>query len=604
MKISTRIFFAYVVLSMLLGGATLAAGYYSLQTLVEGIVTEDVKLLAREIGLFMLPRGRIVPFDQLDDADRRALQEQVGRYVIRSDRVASLQIIGNDGTILVANDRKRIGGRLVGQELAEIHAANPSMKPVQDSGGGLYEITVPIMSGKDRLGTLRARIRPKHFTNWLDGPRQRFLAYFIALVVLITLSGVAVASVFTVPVRRLNRALIDIQKKHFRGATLQEEGDVAGALRAVSQMGEGIEAMARGARRQEMALTSLSRALDEGVAILDVTGRVVTANPAAAGILRAPAGLDPAAAVASVLEASADVGAIVQEALTSDGDVTGRDVQVALPEGRRAGVRLSAYVLRDPDRPAGVLLILRDLASIRTFEQDLQEASRLSVLARLTASVAHEIKNPLNSMVINMEVLRGILDSLPADVRTESERYVTVVTEEIYRLDEVIRDFLGLTNPSDLTTHPADVNVLVGKVVDLIRYEAHMSHVRIDLALGEDLPLVPAVPVRLTQAFLNVSLNAIQAMNGGGTLTIRTRREGDAICVDFEDTGPGIPFEIRDKIFDFHFTTKKVGTGLGLSITRLILEAQGGSIGFRSDPGKGSVFTIQLPVRAPVAMAS
>src|SRR4029453_4364729 len=130
MKISTRIFFAYVVLSMLLGVATLAAGYYSLQTLVEGIVTEGVKLLAREIGLFMLPRGRIVPFDQLDNADRRGLQEQVGRYVIRSDRVASLQIIANDGTIPVANDRKRVGGTIVGQELTEIHSAEPSMRPV------------------------------------------------------------------------------------------------------------------------------------------------------------------------------------------------------------------------------------------------------------------------------------------------------------------------------------------------------------------------------------------------------------------------------------------------------------------------------------------
>src|SRR5262245_47511500 len=295
MKISTRIFFAYVVLSIVLGGATLTAGYYSLQTLVEGIVTEDVKLQAREIGLFMLPRGRIVPFDELDSADRRALQEQVRRYVIRSDWVTSLQIIGNDGTILVANERKRVGGTLVGQELAEIHSTEPSMRRVEGPGGSLYEITVPIMSNKDRLGTLRARIRPKHFTNWLDAPRQRFLAYFIALVGLITVSGVVVASVFTVPVRRLNRALIDLQKKHFRGATLQEEGDVAGALRAVSQMGEGIEALARGARRQEMALTSLSRALDEGVAILDVTGRVVTANPAAAQILRAPADLDPAA---------------------------------------------------------------------------------------------------------------------------------------------------------------------------------------------------------------------------------------------------------------------------------------------------------------------
>src|SRR5206468_3897758 len=128
MKISTRIFSAYVGLSMLLGAATLTAGYYSLQTLVEGIVKEDVKLLAREIGLFMLPRTAYT-FAQMRDSDRRALQEQIHFYVIRSERVESLQIVGDDGTILVANDRKRVGGKVVGpDELDQIRSSEPSMR--------------------------------------------------------------------------------------------------------------------------------------------------------------------------------------------------------------------------------------------------------------------------------------------------------------------------------------------------------------------------------------------------------------------------------------------------------------------------------------------
>ena len=114
----------------------------------------------------------------------------------------------------------------------------------------------------------------------------------------------------------------------------------------------------------------------------------------------------------------------------------------------------------------------------------------------------------------------------------------------------------------------------------------------------------PANTVRLTQAFLNVSLNAIQAMIDGGTLTIRSTLDGGAVRIDFQDTGPGIPPEIRDKIFNFHFTTKKVGTGLGLSITRLILEAQGGSIEFDSEPGQGAIFSILLPVATSVSLAS
>jgi two-component system sensor histidine kinase HydH len=186
-------------------------------------------------------------------------------------------------------------------------------------------------------------------------------------------------------------------------------------------------------------------------------------------------------------------------------------------------------------------------------------------------------------------------------VKTESDRYVKVVTDEIYRLDEVIRDFLGLTNLTDATTRPTDVNPLVKKVAELIRYEAHTGHVEIGYELEEGLPPVLAVPVRLTQAFLNLSLNAIQAMPSGGRLTIRSCREIGAVRVDFQDTGRGVPEGIREKIFDFHFTTKDAGTGLGLSITRLILEAQGGAVRFEDAPGGGTIFSVLLPARAEMA---
>lgn len=601
MKISRRIFIAYVGLSVLLGAATLSAGYYSLQTLVEGIVKEDAKILARELGLFMLPQGA-ASFESMDELDRLALQERVRVFALRSDRIASLQIISEDGKILFATDWRRVGGRIVGRdELAQIMSDEPAIRQVPDGAGYLYEISVPIAAGtKGRLGTLRARVRPKFFTSYLDEPRQRFIWYFIVFVAMITLSGVLAAILFSVPIRRLNRALIDLQTTHFRGATLEVGSDVTVALRAVSQVGERIEALTRGARRQEIALSSLSRALDEGVVILDTAGRVVTANPAAATILRVQAGDDPAEAVGNVLEADAAIAALVDDALRSEGILKGRDQIVALSGGGSVAIRVSAHLLKDPDKPAGILLIIRDLASIRTFEQDLQEASRLSVLAKLTASVAHEIKNPLNSMVINMEVLRGILESLPPDVRTESERYVSVVTEEIYRLDEVIRDFLGLTNLSDVAMKPTDVNLLVTKVADLIRYEAHTGRVQIVLDLMEELPAVPAVPVRLTQAFLNLSLNAIQEMGGGGTLTIRSRLEGDTVRIDFADVGRGVPADIQEKIFDFHFTTKDSGSGLGLSITRMILEAQGGSIRFENATEGGAVFSILLPAGAGI----
>src|SRR2546428_5660428 len=132
MKISRWIFFAYVALSLLLGAATLTAGYYSLETLVEGIVKEDARLLARELGLFMLPHGA-GSFESMKEEDRRDLQEKIRVYALRSERIASLQILASDGTILFASDRKRVGGRVVGpDELPSLKSAELAGRQVHD----------------------------------------------------------------------------------------------------------------------------------------------------------------------------------------------------------------------------------------------------------------------------------------------------------------------------------------------------------------------------------------------------------------------------------------------------------------------------------------
>src|SRR5438876_5793865 len=264
MKISRWSFFAYVGLSVLLGTATLTPGYYSLETLVEGIVKEDARLLARELGLFMLPHGA-GSFESMKEEDRLDLQEKIRIYALRSERIASLQILATDGTILFASDRRRVGGRVVGpDELESLRSEEPRVRQVSDGADSLYEITVPIMAGpQGRLGTLRARVRPKFFTGYLDEPRRQVLWYFIACVLLITVAGVFVATMFSVPIRRLNRALIELQTKHFRETSVEGGSDVTAGLRAVSRLGARIEALARGARRQESALSSLSQPLDE-----------------------------------------------------------------------------------------------------------------------------------------------------------------------------------------------------------------------------------------------------------------------------------------------------------------------------------------------------
>ena len=164
-------------------------------------------------------------------------------------------------------------------------------------------------------------------------------------------------------------------------------------------------------------------------------------------------------------------------------------------------------------------------------------------------------------------------------------------------------DYLGLAASGEREGAMADVREVVENVVELIRFEANQSRVRLAQDLDSELPSVPVPAVRLKQALLNLCLNAIQAMEKGGSLTVRARAEGGSVFVEVSDTGPGIPHGIRSSIFDFHFTTKRGGSGLGLPIARMIVETAGGAIDFDSEPGRGTTFRLRFPAAREAQVA-
>jgi signal transduction histidine kinase len=252
--------------------------------------------------------------------------------------------------------------------------------------------------------------------------------------------------------------------------------------------------------------------------------------------------------------------------------------------------------MQDGAKPAGIMLILKDRGSIAAFERNLKEASRLAAIGMLTRSIAHEVKNPLGAMGIHLEQLRRRLARVEVDPATEER--IRVIREEIDRLHEILREWLGLTAPEDQTEGEAGVEEVLDSVARLLRVEARHQNVELIVERSGDLGAVPLPPAGLRQVLLNLSLNALQAMPRGGQLQLSAHREEDRLVLDVSDSGLGIPDEISDRIFDFHFTTRSDGSGLGLPICKRLVEGAGGTIGFKSTPGEGTVFRITLPSRA------
>ena len=244
----------------------------------------------------------------------------------------------------------------------------------------------------------------------------------------------------------------------------------------------------------------------------------------------------------------------------------------------------------------GAVLYYRKVVEhVRETETRLREAERLAHLGRLAGGLAHEIKNPLSTLSINLQLLE---EDLRSDGEGSTQRYggrLEVLRREVRRLEEVLEDFLRYARPHQLELELQNVNDVIREIIDFITPEATRAGIRMSAGLADDLKPTMLDAGRLKQAFLNIIINAKQAMPDGGEIIIRSANVDGGVRIGFIDTGVGISRDDLDRIWDIYYSSKKTGTGLGLPTARRIVEEHGGSVTVHSDVGKGTCFTVFLP---------
>jgi len=220
-------------------------------------------------------------------------------------------------------------------------------------------------------------------------------------------------------------------------------------------------------------------------------------------------------------------------------------------------------------------------------------SQRLAALGRLTSGVAHEVKNPLNAMMIHLELIKERLDAPTQEVRQSLD----VIGGEIRRLDRVVQGFLRFMRPHELEFKPIEVATLLQSAVVLVEAEWQSQGIRFSIEVAPGLPAVEADEELLRQALLNLIQNACQAMPRAGVVTVGARVENHTLCIEITDEGMGIPPEDVERIFALYYTTRPDGTGIGLSVVYRIVQMHDGSIDVRSELGRGTTMTIRLPSR-------
>lgn len=228
-----------------------------------------------------------------------------------------------------------------------------------------------------------------------------------------------------------------------------------------------------------------------------------------------------------------------------------------------------------------------------------EHEDRLSNLGELATVLAHEMKNPMNSIIINLEVLRSTMAELCPQADhpqlLKAKRYLEIIEGEVRRLDKVLRGFLDFANPPQSTRTQFKINPVIKLMTDFMAQEFKQKGITFSLDLDSDLPPYVGSADQFKQALLNLMINSIQAMPKGGELKIQTIYENAEIVLRISDTGIGIEPAVLNRIYDPYFTTKTRGSGLGLTVVKRFVKDHGGRIDVQSEQGKGTTFDIRLP---------
>jgi PAS domain S-box-containing protein len=535
-----------------------------------------------------------------------ALTSLIDAEVGNSFLVYEVTIVDRDGTALISSDASLPGrkvlprpplSQLVGagfiQQLRLIYGAPQA-----------YDVSDPFKLGPPGRQVPFGEIRVALHTGLLAIELTPALRSAILLALISVLASVLFAAVVSTailaPVERISAQLDRISRGEFDQKPL-ERGDEFGQVSTkISQIGLQLRGVREIFSTLRENLDQILGGLEDGLLLFTRDGRAVMVSPAVENFLGLPADqllgrkaseiFPPDHPLRSALVLVEDE---FEPIAAAEVDIPASDP--SLPPQR---IGVSVQVINEGGTRMGALVTLRDLQSLETISRQLQVSERLAALGRVTAGVAHEVKNPLNSMRLWLENLK---ESLPAGDGMPRQA-VAVLDSEIDRLDSVVKRFLDFMRSQELRLEETNLEDLLEEVSAIARPQMERAHAQL-VKQYADLPPVRVDRPLLTQALLNLVFNAIQAMPSGGTLTFGLERRGESAEIRIEDTGQGIAPELRGRVFQLFFTTRPGGSGIGLASAYKAIQLHDGSIDFDSQVGRGTTFRIELPLARPVEPA-
>jgi PAS domain S-box-containing protein len=512
-----------------------------------------------------------------------------------SPSIYEITITNAEGVTLVSSD-PHLAGRRVTQRRdvdALIHAGFAAQIGALYGPPQVYEFKLPFDLGGQPFGDVRVALSTALLRNEIS-PGLKAAGWFaLGAVLLSTLAAAGLSSAVLAPIQTISAQLDRIRAGESDIAPVEGTDEFGQVSSKISQIGRELRDVREVFSTLRHNLDQIMSQLENGLILVNATGRIVLASPSASQFLGMRTEALTGRMVSEVFQADHPLRQLFHDQGTVAAGSEMTEALLAGPNGpRRTGIRVQP--VSEGGSRTGSLVTLTDLESRERLGNELEVSEHLASIGRVTAGVAHEVKNPLNSMRVWLEVLKS---NLP--VEGESQQATRMLDSEIERLDRVVKTFLDFTRPVEIQIEDVDMGALVGDVMEGARPEVERLGTEAVVKLQGAL-LVRADRQLLRQAILNLVLNACQAMPHGGTLSVEMAQDKDDAKIVISDTGMGIAPENRKRIFQLYFTTRPGGNGVGLANTLHFIQLHGGTIDFESEPGQGTRFTIRLPIARAV----
>ncbi|MCI0485929.1 MAG: ATP-binding protein [Blastocatellia bacterium] len=530
--------------------------------------------------------------------------------IISSRPIAYLYITNVSGRIITdAEGRNELAANA--HMIGAVPSNNPDLNALANqnaylqlyrvfSGPALYEFRKPIsvdnaigervFEGELHIGVLASAVRSE-----LVSPIATNLFIGLLAIVIAAIVAISSANLLLKPLEAISAGIDRLGEAEepdvISDEHLPRDEAVTGVTARLRQLGERLAGRRTELELMRGQLRQIVSHLEDRLLLINREGRIILASPDAERILGIERLDITGLPIDESLGANHPLVILVERAFSEHRSIARTILHV--PDGARAKkVLASLQYIEDAGEAVGALVSLRDYESFQKFESQWDLSKKLADLGRITSGIAHEVKNPLNAMVIHLEILRSKLESGTADPKPQIE----ILDSEIKRLDRVVQTFLNFTRPVEVSLQPLDLNTIVRQVVALASTEAEERGVMIKQELAYGQLIVDGDADILKQGLLNVIINGCQAMPEGGPLKVSTSRVADgSVRITVSDRGIGIAPEARERIFNLYYTTRKGGSGIGLAQAFRSIQLHNGKIRFESEVGVGTTFEIILP---------